>query len=552
MSSVFAFSDIRVERNGKTILHNVGGQFQPERMHAVVGPSGCGKTTLIRSLLGLIPSDGAVRFDGRDTRAESSPPGIGFVPQFGVAHGKLTVREAMDYTVRLAFADSVDRREKVEEILEWVGLAAMAEAEVGSLSGGQSRRLGLGTELVRNPTILFCDEVTSGLDPRSEKEILGILRRLVRERGVTVVCVIHNLARLPDFDTVTVLSGGKMMYSGSRQGLETRFGDLDWTELYDLLEQEDGPLGAEGEIQRGEVPGGGRERSVENSRKKRPALISQFTILLRRRLQLFGRDTGYLWLFTILTLGFPCVVVVFALGGLPELEGLALVKTGSYLEELRENLRFRMEAAETSSLATGLILFQVVLLALMGANNGAREIADERAIYEKERLGGLRPAAYVGAKLAFTGVLAGVQGVWMTLFVKIICQFPGSFLAQAASLSLGCLAMTWICLGLSALLSSGDRASLLSIYLVGFQLPLSGIVLALPEALIWVLRPGITAYWSWAGYLSAMKDFRVYDAYRLQDSAWLPDSNVAVLVLGLQSLAGVFLVAAGCYRRRGF
>jgi len=272
---------------------------------------------------------------------------------------------------------------------------------------------------------------------------------------------------------------------------------------------------------------------------------------MRRRFLLFGRDTGYLWLFTVLTLGFPCVVVVFALGGLPELEGLALIKSGSYVEELEENLRFRMEAAETASLATGLILFQVVLLALMGANNGAREVADERAIFEKEKLAGLKPSAYVASKLFFTGSLALFQGLWMTVFVKVICQFPGGFVPQALALSLGCLAMTWVCLGLSAVLSSGDRASLLSIYLVGFQLPLSGIVLALPEAFVWILRPLITAYWSWAGYLSAMKDYRVYDAYRLQDAGWLPDSGGAVLVLALQAAVGLALVFRGCLRNRG-
>lgn len=548
---MFEFGDIRVERGGKEILRGVGGSFRAGAMHAVVGPSGCGKTTLVRALLGLVPSTGFVRHASGDARKRVADAGIGFVPQFGVAHGKLKVREVLEFTLRLAFADAERRRSRLDEILALVGLPELAETEVASLSGGQSRRLGLATELVREPAVLFCDEVTSGLDPRSEKEILGILRRLVRENGITVVCVIHNLERLGDFDTVSVLSDGRMIFAGERIRLQALLAGRNWSDLYDFLENEE----HDRRTDIGPPEGGPSEQpppEIAAGEGRPPSVLSQFRTLMSRRLLLFGRDTGYLWLFTILTLGFPCLVVVFALGGLPELEGLSLVKSGSYLEELRENLRFRMEAAETASLATGLILFQVVLLALMGANNGAREIADERAIYEKERLGGLQPLAYVVSKLIFTATLVLGQGVWMTLFVKVICQFPGSFPAQALALGLGCLAMTWICLGLSAVLPSGDRASLLSIYLVGFQLPLSGIVLALPEALIWVLRPVITTYWSWAGYLSTMKEFRIYDAFRLQDSSWIPGPTTAVSVLLLQGLVGAVMVFAGCMRRRGF
>lgn len=90
-------------------------------------------------------------------------------------------------------------------------------------------------------------------------------------------------------------------------------------------------------------------------------------------------------------------------------------------------------------------MFQVVLLTLMGANNGAREIAAERQIFEKERLKGLRSGVYALSKLIFTGSLALVQGLWMGLFVKVICQFPGAFLPQLSMMALCCVAMTFVC-----------------------------------------------------------------------------------------------------------
>jgi hypothetical protein len=138
----------------------------------------------------------------------------------------------------------------------------------------------------------------------------------------------------------------------------------------------------------------------------------------------------------------------------------------------------------------------------------------------------------------------------MALFVKVICQFPGAYLPQLSMMALCCIAMTFVCLGLSAVLSSAERASLLGIYLVGFQLPLSGVVLALPDAVVWILRPLINAYWSWAGYFGSMKDYQVFDAYRMGELSWLPGPWPAAIALLLHIALGVALVLFGVRRRR--
>lgn len=558
------YQDIQVlgERGKPPILKNLSGDFAAGRMHAIVGPSGCGKTTLLRALLGLVPSKGKVWIDGKESANPANKkltPGqrLGFVPQFSIAHEDLTVREALYYTAQLMFgrkdaATTIGNLETlISETLELVGLLDQNENAISELSGGQRRRLGLALELVRKPKYLFCDEVTSGLDPRSENQILAILRGLVEDKGITVICVIHNLAQLPQFDSVTVLSSGAIAFSGPWPQLQRQYSLSDPLFLYDKVEERppveaDNPVG----FQKERADAGRAESGMPPIGS--PSFVSQLCTLLHRRFLLLGRDSGYMILWTALTLGFPFIVVIFALKGLPQIEGLALERNGTFLEELQANLRYQIESAETASLVTGLIMFQVVLLTLMGANNGSREIADERVIFEKERMAGLRLSAFVVSKLLFTGGLAVVQGLWMTIFVKIICQFPGPFLEQAGALILCCLAMTWICLGLSALLRSGDRASLLAIYLVGFQLPLSGIVLALPDALVWILRPWITAYWSWAGYFSSMKDYQVYDAYRMQDTSWMAEPLVAILVLSAQAMFGVLLVWLGSQKKRGF
>lgn len=275
-----------------------------------------------------------------------------------------------------------------------MGLGEHADKLVGSLSGGQLRRIGLGVELAGDPPAMCCDEVTSGLDPLSENSILDLLRELCGSRGKTFVCIIHNLAKLDYFDTVTVIHKGCVVFSGTPKEMMAHFEIDTPLSLYDRLNEFDLPhwLGLRGGREGGGSPDSARESGGEkdSGSARRTGFFAQLAMLLRRRYLLFFRDSSYLLLTLAITFGFPIVVVIFAIGGLPQIESLALDRSLGALDELRESLKMQISAANTSAIVTGLILFQVVLLALMGANNSAREIAGERALYEKERLLGLR------------------------------------------------------------------------------------------------------------------------------------------------------------------
>lgn len=522
-------------------------------MNAVIGPSGCGKTTLVKAMLGILPAQGEVTFGGQPVKCSADLLGkVSFAPQFSIAHPALRVEEALRYALELSVGDPAVRAARLPEILGRIGLAEHRDKKVADLSGGQLRRLGLGLELVSNPPCMVCDEVTSGLDPRSEDAILGVLQSLRDEAGKSFICIIHNLAKLDVFDWITVVYQGVVVFQGGLEALNEYFGIPDALELYDrLAEREVDEWRALWAAQSGSVAAadGGGVTAPEAAVPPMPGLSAQVATLLRRRLLLFRRDRGY-WLLTLgITLGFPLLVVIFALDGIPQLRGLSLNSSAGFFQEMQESLRYRIDALATASLVNGLILFQVILLTLIGSNNGAREIAGERPIYEKERFAGLHPLAYAVSKLIFASSLALLQGLWMTLFVKYICDFPGPLTLQAAVLMLCCVAMTSVCLGFSAIFKSADKASLLSVYLVGFQLPLSGIVLALPEVLVWVCRPFINAYWGWAGYFGSMLDTRIYDAYRRDSSEWIPSPELAITVLGLQFFVGALMVFWGCQRK---
>lgn len=555
---------VRPRAGAAPLVHAATANFPAGGLHALIGPSGCGKTTLLKGILDILPAEGEVLLRGRPPAARADLlHEVAFAPQFSIAHGKLTVAEAVGYALRLyQKTDDTTHATRNAELLQLVGLGERGGTLVEKLSGGQLRRLGLALELTTDPACLLCDEVTSGLDPRSEDQIIAVLRALVEQRGKTVVCVIHNLAKLAQFDTVTVVHEGSVVFQGPLSAMLEHFGIADALELYDRLSEHapahwqhawaaavaQGAAGAGGGLRAPSV----REAETtpgDHRPLERPSAASQLVTLLARRWRLLARDRGYLLLTLAITFGFPCLVVIFALGGLPQLKGLALETTGGFLETLQARAAYRQSAAETATLVSGLIIFQVILLCLMGSNNGAREIAAERTLYEKERMSGLRPPAYAWSKLIYTALLGAAQGLWMTVFVKLLCDFPGGWGSQLAVLGMTGASMSVVCLGLSAVLSSPDKASLLSIYLVGFQLPLSGVVLALPAALVWTVRPFIATYWGWAGYLMAMTESRFYDAVVMLDKGWLAPPPAAFAVLAAHLLAGAALVFWGCQRK---
>lgn len=566
----------------KRLLDNVSADFADGHFAAVLGPSGCGKTTLLKLVAGIAPGEEAatVLWRGRDLGEEDfSPSEIAYVPQFCIAHETLTVRESVDYAMRLRVRSDPDgRRERVDTVLGETGLAEHAASRVSVLSGGQQRRLSLAMELVSNPSLLLCDEVTSGLDPASEDDIVRLLHGLSRKGKRLVLSVTHSLAHLDLYDSVLVLYKGVTAYQGPPALLAHYFGVEDADQLYTRLAQREpadwAASWAKHRVALGEAasaidpatpagdehdkvdapdqpPESGDDGPGENGEPPpTPGVASQFLTLLSRRLRVFLRSQSGIGLQLGLVVGFPCLVAVFAWNGLPAVHNLSMGLDLNVVEQLREAREFLVHSSRVGSLVSGIVMFQVILLTLMGANNSGREIASERNILEKEKLAGLDPLAYVASKAAFLLGLVVVQSVWMGLFVHHVCGFPGELAPQLLFLLLVNAAMTSICLGISSLMRTAEQASLVSIYLVGFQLPLSGTVLALPELLGDVVRPFISAYWSWSGILQTLKDERYYDIVQTVVQSPLAPPALCLWILGAHIVAGLLTAWIGCERHR--
>jgi ABC-type multidrug transport system ATPase subunit len=510
---------------------------------AIVGPSGCGKTSLLKTIAGLNPeSDGALFWDGRNLAEDGdfSPTEIGYVPQFSIAYDPLTVDESVEAATRLRVRsrDSEELDRRIDRVLEETGLTTISDRHVKVLSGGQKRRLGLAMELVSDPKILLCDEVTSGLDPRSEREIVNLLHDLSRKDGRIVLSVTHSLSHLELYDSILVLHEGRVAFHGPPKQLTHYFSVHDTEEVYPrlasqaseswhsswgkhrasyqkMLDQNRARLIASGAL-RATSPTAATQPTAD-ARDKRPAaataaeplrlpgFFSQFLTLLSRRWRIFSRDRGQVLLQLAILLCFPILVTIFSDKASGNIRRYSDTRQTDVFAQIQEQQSVRADQAKVGSAVSGIIMFQVVLLSLMGSNNSAREIAGERPIYEKEKFGGMRPSAYLASKVAFLSCLVVTQSLWMAFFVNFFGPFRGDFVQHAGFLLLVNAAMTSICLAISALMRTAEQASLLSIYLVGFQLPLSGAVLALPEKIEVFTRPFISAYWAWSGSVEALQ-----------------------------------------------
>lgn len=568
----------------QSILSGVSLKFPRRHYAAIIGPSGCGKSTLLKTIAGIAQGaeTGDIRWDTRNlVEHDFAPSEIGYVPQFSIAHEELTARECVVAAVKLRLrSDGPESTEAlVDTTLAEVGLSEFADRRVSVLSGGQKRRLALAMEIASAPAILLCDEVTSGLDAQSENEVERLLHDL-STRDRLVLSVTHSLRHLALYDSVVVLYRGVLAYHGASDELAHYFRIEDPADLYARLGERDPDEWAASwqkhsaaytqEIHRVAVAEdvavfGAAEEADPSSEPARstsaavpprpvtpeqPGALSQFLTLLDRRWRIFFRNRGQLLLQLGLVFGFPVLVAIFAWNGLPQVQNLSVGIDLNVVQQLAEAQEFLKQASKVGSLVSGIVMFQVILLTLMGANNSGREIAAERLIFEKEKLSGVRCSSYVASKAAFLLVLVAAQSLWMGLFVHFVCGFPGELGAQLFFLFLVNAAMTSICLGISAWMATAEQASLVSIYLVGFQLPLSGAVLALPEWIGAAVRPFISAYWSWSGVLQTLRGERYYDIVQMVVQTALSPAALCAWVLLVHILAGLLLAWSGARMSR--
>ncbi|EFA77807.1 hypothetical protein PPL_09305 [Heterostelium album PN500] len=241
--NVFTKIGLCERKQQRLILNNISAIIRPGKMCAILGGSGSGKTTLLNTISGRF-SKAEMKVDGQILFNDivSPPPelvksAVGYVMQKDYLLPNLTVRESLMYSARLRLPVDMPKQDKinrVEEVIAELGLRDCANTRVGGngkrgISGGEKRRVSIGCQMLTDPSVLFLDEPTTGLDSFTAYQVTQTMVSIARQNR-TVICTIHqprsDIFKL--FDQVMLLSKGQLVYIGSTSSMIEHFSRLNF------------------------------------------------------------------------------------------------------------------------------------------------------------------------------------------------------------------------------------------------------------------------------------------------------------------------------------
>lgn len=479
-----------------TLLQNLTFTILPREFVAIVGVSGSGKSTLMDAISGVRPATGgAVLYNKADyyNQMDVYRSSIGYVPQDDIVATELTVKHALYYAAKLRLPQDTTEaeiQERLDEVIDDLDLELRQDTPIHLLSGGQRKRVSIGSELLSKPGLFFLDEPTSGLDPGLEERMMQFMRKLA-DQGRTVVLITHATQNVELCDKVLFLArGGFLAFYGSPREAFDYFGVSRFSEIYVKLEQEATPQEwaarftdshyhhrnvesrlhaiAQEASRFGALPpenGFHQEPPMPPPpvvfRQPRRVLSGprQFVLLVRRYFEILTRDRKNL---LILLLQSPIIAIMLTL----------VFNRGD----------FARPGGDYGSAKT-LVFLMVIVAVWLGTSNAAREIVKEAAIYRRERRIGLKLSPYILSKLT---VQTGLVLLQIALLLGIVWAGVGLGVPSVESIGYLYLTLVLTALGgvtmgllISAMTSNSDRATSFVPVLLIPQIIFSGAVVAL-------------------------------------------------------------------------
>ena len=429
-------------------LHNFSFCERGGRMVGIMGVSGAGKSTLLTILNGqMAPNSGLVTVNGADLHKDAAKLEgvIGFVPQDDLLFDDLTVFENLYYNASLCLANlsSRERAQRVDALLEELHQPAIRDLKVGSpldktISGGQRKRLNIALELIREPSILFVDEPTSGLSSSDSENVMALLKAQAA-KGKLVVVVIHQPSSriYKMFDTLWVLDqGGKPIFDGNpldaivhfrtaihQAGMEEyacpHCGGVNPEQLFEIIETRDVDEGGhytrnrrvsaqqwhelylKKRAGRTDLGPGVEALAPPERRLWRPGRLGQLGVFFMRTLK--GRLANVQYL--AINLIEPPLLALLA----------ALISRGSWGKDY--------VFGQNENLSTYFFISVVVAL-FMGLSVSAEEINRDQKILKRERFLHLSWPCYVASKALYLTLTAALQTLMFTLAGNAILRIP--------------------------------------------------------------------------------------------------------------------------------
>jgi len=195
-------------------------RIEPGEVYGLLGPNGSGKSTTLKIILGLVsPTRGHTEIFGRDSRLVESREAVGFLPENPYFYKYLTGEETLRFFGRLCGMKGACLKQRINELLDLVGLTGARKRRLGTYSKGMLQRIGLAQALIHDPRLVVLDEPTAGVDPAGSRDIRDLILDLKR-RGITVLLSSHLLAQAQEIcDRVGILSDGVLVREGHLQEL---------------------------------------------------------------------------------------------------------------------------------------------------------------------------------------------------------------------------------------------------------------------------------------------------------------------------------------------
>ncbi len=438
------------------ILADVSVSLAPGEFVGILGASGSGKSTLIRTMAGLTsPSAGRLVLDGATVPAHDlrRDRRIAYLPQDVVIHEQLTIRRALTYVCELKGVgrSRVSRNEIIEEVAGLANIRDRLDLPVRRLSGGQRKRAALAAELIGEPQLILLDEVTSGLDPATEDEMMRLFRSLA-DQGRTVVCITHFPNRLALCDRLIYLMRGEIVFVGPPQELQKFFGVESIEEVYFV----EGSASAE-EWKRRAGNATGTAKVAEPAGAPSPAPLAQPA---HPRVPVAGPDadgarvSGANQLGTLVSRYFALLAADWTnlLLLVAQAPAVALMIGACYLS-VRADF-FELQAADTKEV----IFLLVVAILWCSGMLAVREIVKEQSINRHEVRFGLRMAPYMFSKLVLLALISVGQAAMLLGIVRATTELTGDFGPQFLVLAATAIVGVAVGLFVSTVAGSSERA----------------------------------------------------------------------------------------------
>ncbi len=497
--------------NRLTLLNDITFRVNPGVFVAILVPSGSGKSTLLGIASGRNwPTRGVIKLNDRDLHRDFGmlKEDLVVVPQSAAMHETLTVAQTVRFAASLRLPPdtrSAEIQAAMDRQLKLVGLSDRASARVRQLSGGQLKRLGLACELVSDPSLLFLDEVTSGLDEKADAEMMQLFRQLA-DNGKTLVCVTHNLGNVQKFcHRILVLTvGGRVAFYGSPRDTLSWFGINSLSDIYAALDLHSPEHWNAKYCRRFQDAGTESVAAVRKPTNDLQAILTriglrplaQMAILVRRYLRVWLGDPvaltaifGQALLVTILL----CLVF----NSIPEAVETVSTPTGATAAATppESDLPNLLLPSPRQLEIKNLLFLLGISCFWLGANNAAKEVIKERKIYQRERDFNLVPESFWASKIIVLTMIGTLQTVLLASIVILVCGLPGNYFAITGS----CLLLSFLGTNLGLAISAMSKSEELAVAMVPVaiipQIILAGVVAELSAVPMVLAKLFLTAFW---------------------------------------------------------